>query len=85
MKVVGIIAEYNPFHNGHKYQIDKIKEKYPDSLIIVCLSSSFTQRGELSIINKFDKTKIAINSGVDIVVELPYVYTTQSSDLLHTD
>ena len=81
MKVVGIIAEYNPFHNGHKYQIDKIKEKYPDSLIIVCLSSSFTQRGELSIINKFDKTKIAINSGVDIVVELPYVYTTQSSDI----
>ncbi len=80
-KIIGIITEYNPFHNGHKYQIDKIKEKYNDSIIIVCMSSSFTQRGELSIINKFDKTKIAIENGVDIVIELPYIYSTQSSDI----
>ena len=80
-KVIGIVVEYNPFHNGHKYQIDKIKEKYKDSLIIVCMSSSFTQRGELSILNKFDKTKIALNNGVDIVIELPYLYSTQSSDI----
>lgn len=81
MKVIGIICEYNPFHNGHKYQIEMIKNKYPDSIIIACMSSSFTQRGELSIINKFDKTKIAINNGIDLVVELPYVYSTQSSDI----
>ena len=81
MKVIGIIAEYNPFHNGHKYQIEYIKEKYPDSIIVVCMSSSFTQRGDISILNKFDKTKIAMMNGVDLIVELPYVYTTQSGDI----
>lgn len=80
MKKIGIIAEYNPFHNGHKYQIDKIREKYNDAIIIVCVSSSFTQRGELSILNKWDKVKCALNNGVNIVVELPYIYSTQSSD-----
>ena len=81
MKVIGIVVEYNPFHNGHLYQINKIKELYKDSLIIVCMSSTFTQRGEISIINKWDKTKIALNHGVDIVIELPYIYSTQSSDI----
>ena len=81
MKIIGIVAEYNPFHNGHKYQIDKIKEKYKDSLIIICMSSTFTQRGNLSILNKWDKTKIALNNGADIIVELPYLYSTQSSDI----
>lgn len=79
-KVIGIISEYNPFHNGHIYQIKKIKEKYPNSIIIVCTSSSFTQRGELSILNKWEKTKVSLLNGVDIVIELPYVYSTQSSD-----
>ena len=81
MEVIGIVVEYNPFHNGHLYQINKIKELYPDSLLIVVTSSSFTQRGELSILNKWDKTKIAIENGIDIVVELPYIYSTQSSDI----
>ena len=79
-KVIGIIAEYNPFHNGHIYQIKKIKEKYPNSIIIVCTSSSFTQRGEISILNKWEKTKVSLLNGIDIVIELPYVYSTQSSD-----
>ena len=79
-KVIGIIAEYNPFHNGHIYQIKKIKENYPNSIIIVCTSSSFTQRGELSILNKWEKAKVSLLNGVDIVIELPYVYSTQSSD-----
>ncbi len=80
-KVVGIICEYNPFHNGHLYQINKIKKKYKDSIIIVCLSGTFTQRGELSVLNKWDKTKVALENGVDIVIELPYVYASQSSDI----
>ena len=80
MKIIGIIAEYNPFHNGHKYQIEKIREKYNDALIIICTSTSFTQRGELSILNKWDKTKCALNNGANIVLELPYIYSTQSSD-----
>ncbi len=81
MKIIGIVVEYNPFHNGHLYQIKKIKEMYKDSIIIVVSSSSFTQRGELSIINKFDKTKIAIDNGIDLFIELPYAYSTQSSDI----
>ena len=80
MKIIGIIAEYNPFHNGHKYQIDKIREKYEDALIIICTSSSFTQRGDISILNKWEKTKCALNNGANIVLELPYIYSTQSSD-----
>lgn len=80
-KVVGIVVEYNPFHNGHMYQINKIKEKFKDSIIVICMTSSFTQRGNLSIINKFDKTKIALQNNVDIVIELPYVYSTQGSDI----
>ena len=80
MKVAGIVTEYNPFHNGHKYQIDKIREKEKDALIIICTSSSFTQRGDISILNKWDKTKSALNNGANIVLELPYIYSTQSSD-----
>lgn len=80
MNVIGIVCEYNPFHNGHKYQIDKIKEMYKDSIIIACMSSSFTQRGEVSILNKYDKTSIALNNGIDIVIELPYIFSVQSAD-----
>ena len=81
MKVIGLIAEYNPFHNGHLYQINKIKEMYPDSIIIAVVSSSFTQRGDLSILNKLEKTRIALDNNIDIVLELPFVYATQSSDI----
>ena len=80
-KIIGIIVEYNPFHNGHIYQINEIKKKYKDSIIIVCMSSSFTQRGDLSILNKFEKTKIAMENNVDLVIELPYIYTVQGSDI----
>lgn len=81
MKIIGLIAEYNPFHNGHLYQINKIKEMYPDSIVIAVVSSSFTQRGDISILNKWDKTRIALDNGIDIVIELPFVFATQSSDI----
>lgn len=81
MHVIGLIAEYNPFHNGHLYQIKMIKNLYPDSIIVSVISSSFTQRGDVSILNKWDKTKIALNYGIDIVLELPFVYATQSADI----
>ena len=60
MNIIGIICEYNPFHNGHLYHIKKIKELYKDSIIILVMSSTVTQRGDLSIINKWDKTRIAL-------------------------
>jgi len=81
MKRVGIICEYNPFHNGHLYHINKIKELFPDSIIILVMSGNFTERGETSIINKWDKADIALTYGVNLVVELPFVFATQSADI----
>ena len=80
MKKMGIICEYNPFHNGHIYHLRKIKELYPDSMIILVMSSSFTMRGEISLLNKWDKTSVALKYGVDLVVELPTFYSTNSAD-----
>ena len=81
MKKVGIICEYNPFHNGHIYHLRKIKELYPDSMIILVMSASFTMRGEISLLNKWDKTSIALKYGVDLVIELPTFYSTNSADI----
>ena len=77
---IGIICEYNPFHNGHIYHIKKIKELFPDSFITLVLSSSFTERGEFSFLTKWDKTRIALKYHVDLVVELPFIFATQSAD-----
>jgi len=81
MKIIGIIAEYNPFHLGHLYQIKKTKELYPESIIIAIISTNFTQRGDISIINKWNKTKICLEHDIDLVIELPTLYATQSSDI----
>lgn len=78
---VGLIAEYNPFHNGHLYQLNKIKEQFPNEEIILVLSGNFTQRGEVSILNKWKKSEIALKAGVDLVIELPFIFATQSADL----
>lgn len=78
---IGIICEYNPFHNGHLYHLNKTKEQYPNSTIILVMSGNFVQRGNISLLNKWDKTTIALHYGVDIVIELPYVFATQSADV----
>lgn len=80
IKKIGIICEYNPFHNGHIYHIEKIKELFPNSIIILVMSGCFTERGEISILNKWDKTEIALNHNIDLVVELPHFYATNSAD-----
>ena len=80
MKSVGIICEYNPFHNGHVFHIERVKELFPDHLIILIMSGDFTQRGEVSLIDKWKKTDIALNY-VDLVVELPFVFASQSADV----
>lgn len=81
MKVIGIIAEYNPFHNGHLYQIKKIKELYKDSIIIVVLNGNFTQRGDVSIINKWIKTDIILKNSIDLVIELPIFYGINNANI----
>ncbi len=79
-KRIGIIAEYNPFHNGHLYQIQKAKELTGADTVIAVMSGNFTQRGETSLINKFEKTKIALQNEVDMVIELPTIYSISSAE-----
>lgn len=81
MDVIGLIAEYNPFHYGHLYHIKKIKERYPDSLLILVLNGYFLERGEISLLSKEDKTKLSLEYGIDLVLELPFLYGTQSADV----
>lgn len=71
----GIIAEFNPFHNGHKYLLDQI-----DGLKIVAMSGNFVQRGEPAIIDKWTRAQMALDSGADLVVELPFLVAVQSAD-----
>lgn len=78
---VGVIAEYNPFHNGHLYHLKKVKEMFPNSNLILILIGNFTQRGEASIINKWDKAKIALEYGYDLIVELPFIFATQAASI----
>jgi len=78
---IGIVAEFNPFHYGHKYLIDEAKKLYPNDEIIVVLAGNILQRGNLSIIEKYDKTKIALDNNVDLVVELPFPFSSQSADI----
>lgn len=80
MEKIGIICEYNPFHNGHIHHLKKVKKMYPDSLIVLILNGYFLQRGEISILSKYDKTKIALENDIDLVIELPLLYGTQSAD-----
>ena len=79
--IVGIIAEYNPFHNGHLYHIEKVKEMFPNSPIILVLGGNFTERGDISILDKWEKTAIAIKNGIDLVVELPFPFSCSSADI----
>lgn len=81
MKVVGFITEYNPFHYGHKFHLRKAMELSKASHSIAVMSGSFVQRGEPSIVDKWTKAKIAVDNGVDLVIELPFVYSTQSAEL----
>lgn len=79
MPVTGIIAEYNPFHNGHKYQLKTIREQFNNAEIIVAMSGSITQRGETAILDKWSRAKIAVANGADLVIELPAVYAIRSA------
>ena len=80
MKNVGIIAEYNPFHNGHQYQIHKIRTLFPEKKILVMMSGDFVQRGEPAIFDKYIRTKCALSAGADIVFELPSMLATASAE-----
>ena len=79
-KVVGIIAEYNPFHNGHSYHIQNTKAQTGADFVVAVMTGNFTQRGNTSVINKWEKTKMALNGNADLVVELPTIYSVSSAE-----
>ena len=84
MKTIGIICEYNPFHNGHAHQLHTLAQLHPDALRICIMSGSFVQRGEPAIFSKFDRARWAILGGADIVIEVPTLYSTGSAQLFGT-
>lgn len=77
--ISGIICEYNPFHSGHKYQIDKIKEE-TGGFVVCVMSGNFVQRGEPAIVDKYTRTKMALLGGADLVIELPVAFATASAE-----
>ena len=79
-RVLGIIAEYNPFHNGHLYHIAKSNEETGAQYVVAVISGNFVQRGNTSIVNKWVKTRMALSNGVDLVIELPTIYSTSSAE-----
>jgi len=80
-EVVAIICEYNPFHNGHKYQVYKIKEMFPDSTVVSIMSGNYTQRGEFALFDKYTRAKAAVTCGVDCVMELPYPFCASNAEV----
>ena len=79
-KVLGIVAEYNPFHNGHLYHLQKSKEETGSKYTIAVISGNFTQRGNTSIVDKWSKAKMALDAGIDLVIELPVLYSISSAE-----
>ncbi|OAA82738.1 nucleotidyltransferase [Clostridium ljungdahlii] len=80
MNVTGIIVEYNPFHNGHKYHIESARSATKCDAVIAVMSGNFVQRGTPSIVDKWTKTKMALLNGVDLVFELPVIYSLSSAE-----
>lgn len=80
MKIAAIIAEYNPFHNGHQYQIEETRRQTGADYIVVIMSGDFLQRGVPAFVNKYLRTHMALSGGVDAVIELPCLYATSSAE-----
>lgn len=80
MKTAAIIAEYNPFHEGHKYHIEETKRQAGAEYCIILMSGNFVQRGAPAIFNKYERTLAALNGGADAVLELPALYATSSAE-----
>lgn len=79
-KVLGIICEYNPFHNGHLYHLEQSKKITGSTYTVAIMGGNFTQRGSASLVDKWSKTEMALKNGVDLVIELPVLYATSSAE-----
>lgn len=80
MKISGIVCEYNPFHNGHLYHIEQTR-KHGATHIVAIMSGNFVQRGDVAVINKFERAKAAVKCGVDLVIELPVAYCLSAAEV----
>lgn len=80
LKATGVIVEYNPFHNGHFYHMQEARKQTNADVIIAVMSGSFLQRGEPALVSKWQRTKMALACGADLVIELPYAYSTQKAE-----
>lgn len=81
MKIISIIAEYNPMHSGHLYQINKIREVFPNSYIVIIMSGHFMERGSVSIFDKWARARIAVQSGADLVIQTPEHYSIMPAEI----
>lgn len=81
MKTIGIIAEYNPFHQGHAHHLEVIKKNYPDAVCIVVMAGAFVQRGGPAFLSKFDRATMAVQGGANLVIELPTLFATAHAQL----
>ena len=80
MKACGVIAEYNPFHNGHAYQLAQARKKTQADAVVVVMSGNYVQRGEVAIIDKWQRAQMALDHGADLVIELPFAVACQPAD-----
>lgn len=81
MKTVGIVVEYNPLHNGHQYHFTEAKKITESDAVVAVMSGNWLQRGEPAIVNKWARTRMALEMGVDLVIEMPFTYSTQNAEL----
>lgn len=84
MKVAGIIAEYNPFHNGHRFHIEETRKQTGAEYVIVVMSGDYVQRGEPAVTDKYMRTRMALAGGADVVLEIPVIYATASAEYFAT-
>ena len=80
MRTVGIVAEYNPFHRGHEYQIRQARETLGADWVVAAVSGDFVQRGEPAVFDKYTRTAMALSCGADLVIELPSAFATGSAE-----
>lgn len=81
MKIAGIVTEYNPFHHGHKIHLHNTRNLTGATHVVAVMSSSFLQRGEPALVDKWTRAEMAVRNGVDLVIELPFVYSSQTAEL----
>jgi len=81
MNIAGVIVEYNPFHNGHLYHLEATRKQTKADMVVAVMSGPFLQRGEPALLSKWERTKLALQAGIDIVIELPYTYATQRAEV----